>query len=246
MQFRLRMFRLHLVASASVLTFVLGLLYLGWYHWPGWYLAAVARVVVVMAGVDVALGPLLTLVVSDPGKERRTLARDLTVIVAMQLLALVYGSAQLWSGRPLYYVFSGGILQIVQAYDLDRSDTALAQQRQLELAPHWYSLPRWVYAPTPAPAPAPTAAVAAADYSVMPSGYQAWERGIGELREKLQPVESLGFFIFNERASLQARMRAAGLHPEQRNAVPMTGRGRPVLVVFEPETMRTVAILKAL
>ena len=39
-------------------------------------------------------------------------------------------------------------------------------------------------------------------------------------------------------------MRAAGLADGEANTLPMTGRGRPVLVVFDPATLRVVAILK--
>jgi hypothetical protein len=246
MKFRFKMFRLHLAASAAVLTLVLGALYLGWYHWPGWYLAVVTRVVVVMAGVDIALGPTLTLIIANPAKERRTLARDLAVIVAVQLLALGYGSVQLWYGRPLYYAFSGDILQLVQAYDLEPQEVDLARDGNPDLAPHWYSLPRWVWAPEPAPA-AGTAAAASAvrpDYSTMPRYFRPWDAGLAGLRGKLQPIDAWNFFLFNEKSVLKARMRTAGLHPEERNAIPMTGRGRPLLVVFDPATLKILAIIE--
>src|ERR1035438_5263850 len=106
MPFRLKAFGLHLLGSATALTLVLGTLYLGWYHWPGWYLSDVKNVVFVLMGVDLALGPLLTLVIASPRKPRRELVRDISMIVAVQLLALGYGSEQLWAGRPLYYAFS--------------------------------------------------------------------------------------------------------------------------------------------
>ena len=70
MEFRLKLFRLHLAASATVLSVVLGGLYLGWYHWPGWYLAIATPVIIVLAGVDLALGPLLTLIIANPGQEK--------------------------------------------------------------------------------------------------------------------------------------------------------------------------------
>ncbi len=238
------MFGLHLTASMAVMTLVLGGLYLGWYRWPGWYLAVVGPVVLVMAGVDVALGPILTLVVSGPQKAPRQLARDIAVIVTLQLLALVYGASQLWNGRPLYYVFSGGILQMVQAYDLDADDAARARAEGLALAPHWYSLPRWVYAPEPASLPPPAPGAIKPDYSVLPTAYQPFEAGLAQLREKLQPVAAQGFFIFNERNVLRARMQAAGLAPDEANAMSMSGRGRPVLVVFDRATLRIVAMLQ--
>jgi len=73
MGFRFKAFSWHLVGSASALTLTLGLLYLGWYHWPGWYLADMPAVLAIMIGVDVVLGPLLTFMVADPAKARRIL-----------------------------------------------------------------------------------------------------------------------------------------------------------------------------
>jgi len=112
MAFRLKAFALHLLISATVLSVSLGTLYLGWYHWPGWYLTGVSGVTAVLAGVDVVLGPLLTLVIASPRKPRRELARDIAVIGAIQLAALTYGTTQLWNGRPLYYAFSDNCLPI--------------------------------------------------------------------------------------------------------------------------------------
>src|SRR3984885_9755781 len=149
MRFRLKLFSLHLLSSATVLTLVLGSLYLGWYRWPGWYLTDVTRVIVVMVCVDVVLGPTLTFIIANQKKLRRELTRDIGIIVALQLCALTYGSAQLWSGRPLYYAFSENVLQLVQAYDIDASEAKQGLEQNPLLAPHWYSLPRWIWAPLP-------------------------------------------------------------------------------------------------
>src|ERR1700722_4689481 len=118
MRFRLKAFGLHLLASATALSLILGSLYFGWYRWPGWYLADAVHVVLVMIGVDVVLGPLMTLIIARPTKPRRELKRDITMIVVVQLCALGYGSVSLWDGRPLYFAFSESVLQMVQAYDI--------------------------------------------------------------------------------------------------------------------------------
>ena len=47
--------------------------------------------ILLMIGVDVVIGPLLTLIVFDPKKKH--LKFDLVVIAALQLAALAYGSA---------------------------------------------------------------------------------------------------------------------------------------------------------
>src|SRR5689334_11075539 len=101
MRFRLAAFGLHVLGSACALTLVLGLLWLGWYRWPGWYLTTVTHIVVILIPVDLLLGPALTLVIANPAKPRRELARDIGIIVAVQLIALAYGATTLWSGRPL-------------------------------------------------------------------------------------------------------------------------------------------------
>ena len=91
-------------------------------------------VVAVMAGVDVVIGPLLTLIVARPSKPRRVLARDIAIIATVQLIALVYGATSLWSGRPLYYAFSENVLQMVQAYDIDAQDLDLARRQKRGIA----------------------------------------------------------------------------------------------------------------
>ena len=132
MRFRFKAFAWHLLGSASALTLTLGLLYLGWYHWPGWYLADMPTVLAIMVGVDVVLGPLLTFIVADPAKARRVLARDVGAILLVQLVAFGYGVTTLWHGRPLYYAFSVNCLSVVQAQDIERDSAAAARK-----IPHW-------------------------------------------------------------------------------------------------------------
>src|SRR5215472_10204488 len=125
MRFRLKAFGLHLLGSVSALFLVLGSLYLGWYRWPGWYLSSALHIVGIVVLVDLVLGPTLTLIVANPGKPRRELARDVAIIVTVQLVALIYGATTLWGGRPLYYAFSVNSLDMVQASDIDGHERAL-------------------------------------------------------------------------------------------------------------------------
>ena len=238
MRFRLKAFGLHLLASAVVLTLVLGTLYLGWYRWPGWYLADVLHVVTVLAGVDLAVGPLLTFVIARSSKPRRELTRDVAIIVAVQLFALLYGTVSLWNGRPLYYAFSENVLQLVQAYDIDAHELALARQQNAELAPHWYSLPRWIWAPLPLDSHERDRIVASAivggdDVISMPRYFKRWEQGLPALRTQLKKLDDLGFFSSADKNALKERMRAAGIghrsakfHPAYWTGAASTGRIR--------------------
>jgi hypothetical protein len=250
MRFRLKAFGLHLLASATALTLILGALYLGWYRWPGWYLADVKTVVFVMIGVDVVLGPTLTLIIAGNNKPRRELKRDIGIIVAVQLCALIYGTTQLWNGRPLYYAFSETELQLVQAYDIDRDEAARGRRENAQFAPHWYSLPRWIWAPLPQDPEESQKIVTGTvmggnDVTSMPRYFKRWEQGLPALRDKLKRVDDVMYFARPEKDRLKERMQAAGLSIDQLNAMPFTGRGHPLLAVFDPASARIVAIFRS-
>ena len=249
MRFRLRAFGLHLSASLTLLALTFGALYLGWYRWPGWYLAAAAHVVGIVMLVDLVLGPTLTFIIANPNKPRRELARDLIIIVTVQLAALVYGADTLWRGRPLYYTFSVNRLEMVVASDLKASEIALARQQNPTLAPHWYERPRWIWAPLPDNTDEATKIVQGTvfggqDVIQMPRYFKPWEQGLSKLREQLLTVGEIKELSGAERAALQTRMLALGLASERRNALLLWGDSRRVLVIFDPATLKIRAMLE--
>jgi hypothetical protein len=249
-RFRLKAFGLHLLASSAALSSILGILYFGWYRWPGWQLTDVAHVVLVLVGVDVVLGPLLTLIVARSSKPRRELTRDIALIVAVQLCAMAYGTVSLWNGRPLYYAYSEKLLQLVQAYDIDAGEVALALKENPTLAPHWYSLPRWIWAPLPDDQATAVKIVTGAitggeDVISMPRYFKPWDQGLSVLRSRLKKVDDVPYFAPKEKNIFKARMRAAGLAADQPNCMPLTGRGHPLLAVFDPASVKIVAIFAA-
>jgi hypothetical protein len=249
MKYRLRAFALHLLGSTCLLSLAVGGLYFGWYRWPGWYLTEVAKVLTLVVLVDLVLGPTLTFLVAAPKKLLRVLARDIAIIVTVQLAALIYGCVTLWQGRPLYYTFSVNRLETVQASDLKPEQIAQAQRENPTLAPHWYSRPRWIYAPLPDD-PAVTRKILNAalfggdDVIDMPRYFKPWAAGLPELRSKLQPVAQVDGLNKIERQRLQARMSSLGLAPEQRNTIVMWGNIRRVLVIFDLDTLEISAMLK--
>jgi hypothetical protein len=250
MRFRLKAFGLHLLASATALTLILGALYLGWYRWPGWYLADVKTVVFVMIGVDVVLGPTLTFIIANNNKPRRELKRDIGIIVAVQLCALIYGTTQLWNGRPLYYAYSEGVLQLVQAYDIDDAEAVRGRRENAQFAPHWYSLPRWIWAPLPQDKEESQKIVVGVlsggdDVVAMPRYFKNWEQGLPELRGQLKKVDNVAYFAPSEKKRLKGLIQAAGLSIDQLNAMPLTGRSHPLLAIVDPTSAKIIAIFKS-
>jgi hypothetical protein len=249
MRFRLKAFGLHLLGSACALTLVLGGMYLGWYRWPGWYLTSVLHIVGIVLMVDLALGPTLTLIVANPGKPRRSLARDIGMIVTVQLIALAYGGITLWLGRPLYYTFSVDRLEMVQASDLRAPDVALGWRDNPALSPRWYSLPRWIWAPLPEDPKEAEKIVSGAvlgdtDVIDMPRYFKPWDQGLPALRDKLATVDSIMYFSRAEKRRLKGRMSQLGLAPDQKNAMVMWGGSRRLLAVFDLKTLHIAALVR--
>jgi len=250
MKSRLKALGWHFCGSVCVLLLVLGTLYFGWYRWPGWYLTGVLHVLPIMVGVDVVLGPLMTFIIASPGKPLRALARDVGCIAAVQLVALGYGTTTLWHGRPLYYTFSERELSVTQGIDLTPKEIELGRKANPDFAPHWYSLPRWAWAPLPQDAQVRDAIVKSAinggfDVTAMPRYFKPWPEGLPELRKQLQKVQDLRYFSGNQRKVLAERMKANGLATDIPDTLPMTGHGVPLLAVFDIKTLQIVALLQA-
>ena len=249
MRFRLQAFGLHLAGSATALSLVLGALWVGWYRWPGWYLASALHVVGIVVLVDLVLGPTLTLIVANPGKPRAELVRDIAIIVTVQLIALVYGAATLWQGRPLYYTFSVDRLELVQASDLEAEDVEVARRENPALAPWWYSRPQWIWAPLPENPEEANKIVTGAvmggpDVIQMPRYFRPWEQGLPQLRTKLRKIDDLPNFARTEKASLKSRVARRALPADQANALVLWGGGRRVVAVFDLNTLAILALLR--
>jgi hypothetical protein len=259
MNFRAKAFTLHIGASACVLGLTLGSLYLGWYRWPGWYVTGALTIAAILIAVDLTLGPLFTLLIANPKKPRRMFARDLAVIATVQIVALVYGASALWIGRPLYYVFWVNQLKVVAASEVPSSEAALMRKDNPELAPRWYSTPRWVWAPLPAgvqdtlrargaaaadPRRAQEAlavllktAPAAHDFRPLPLAGD-------ELRAQLRRVDQMSIFSREERERVKQRMAERGLPPDSADALFLSGFEHPLVAVFDPASLTIKALIR--
>ena len=96
----------HLLLSAAIGAAVLAAMILVWYAPPYFEAAGGNDLVLLMVGVDVTLGPLLTLAVFNPAKGIGKLRFDLAVIACCQVAALAYGVHVMYVARPAYLVFA--------------------------------------------------------------------------------------------------------------------------------------------
>ena len=136
---RARAAGLHLLLSALVAGLAAALVFGLWY--PGVYrsLAGGRGLFLLLIGVDVVLGPLLTFVVFDLKKGWPHLRRDLAVIGLIQLGALGFGLHAVYAARPVATVFEVDRFRVITANQVPVSELAKAPvaYRDLPLTGPW-------------------------------------------------------------------------------------------------------------
>lgn len=123
---------LHLCISVVVAAIASGLLLGIWYPPPYFHADGAGKLLTLVVGVDVSIGPLLTLLVFKHGK--RGLKFDLAVIAILQTAALAYGFHVLVGSRPVFMVAAVDRFVVVGAEDIAASDLTKASH------PEWRHL----------------------------------------------------------------------------------------------------------
>lgn len=114
----------HVIVSLVIGLFVLGIMLFLWYPSPLFVAMGGAELFFLIVGVDVFIGPLITLIIFNPKK--KSLLFDLSVIALLQMAALGYGIFAMYSGRPVYIVATDIGFKVVSAAELDQKDIAEA------------------------------------------------------------------------------------------------------------------------
>lgn len=123
---RWQAFAIHLGLSILIATAVVGLVVYVWYPQPYFTAMGGDLLLRLIIGVDVVVGPIVTLIIYDPRKPR--LKVDLAIVAALQLAALVYGVLVMFEARPAWNVFVKDRFEITAANAVDEG----ARQRAPE------------------------------------------------------------------------------------------------------------------
>lgn len=145
-----------------------------------------------IAGVDVSIGPLITLIVFVPGK--KGLAFDLVTIAILQLAALAYGTWVFFESRPAYIVFVKDRFELVRANEIADKDLDKAQSRAYADLP--WTGPRTVGARIPKDPDEQfnlmmSAVGGGADIQAFPKYYVGYDEVRGEVLSRAAPFARL-------------------------------------------------------
>ena len=130
---RYRAAGIHVAISAVIACGVLlGMLF---FFYPSPYFGAVGGkdLLMILIGVDVVLGPLITLIIFNPKK--KSLKWDLAAIGVMQVAALVYGAYTMFEARPVYTVFATDKFVVLTANNVDAKLLAKVTREEFKKLP---------------------------------------------------------------------------------------------------------------
>lgn len=136
---RIKFFLTHLSISFLIALLVIGLVFFIWYPSPLATAVGVTHIFLMMLAIDVIVGPLLGLLVYKQGK--KSLKFDLTVIIAIQISALLYGVYSIEQGRPAWLVYNVDRFELVRKNEL--VDTNIQQAQPQFQKPSWFK-PQYV------------------------------------------------------------------------------------------------------
>ena len=235
---------LHLGISAVVAALAAAIVFGVWYPYPYRDISGGRELFLILVGVDVVIGPLITLAVFDRAKPARELRTDLGVVAALQVAALSYGIWTMAVARPVHLVFEIDRFRVVHAVDVP--------EELMPQVPAGVDAMPW-FGPTPLAvrafrdanesASATMAALQGIAIGARPDFWVPYERARPEVLRAARPVAQLKARLPEQAARIDAVLRDAGRDAQQAVFVPMTGRKAFWTAFLDPATAQVVAFL---
>jgi hypothetical protein len=217
-------FAIHFVVTAALGACAAALIFLVWFPHPFATMIGGTELFMLVVGCDLALGPLLSLVVYNTRKSRGKLVFDYVVIGTLQLAALLYGVYIVAGTRPVYVAFSGDRFEIVTARDIDDKELAAARSPEYRHRP--LTGPRFVNVVVSQADhdDALFEALAGNEEHQRPKFYQPYASGLETIRARARVVADLIKKFPAYQPQLDAGVHAAGIPPERLRWLPVRHR----------------------
>ncbi len=129
---RLKAAAIHFLISIIVVITIITLMLTLWYPHAYFKLMGGTKLIYLIGGVDVFIGPLLTFIVFKTGK--KSLRFDLAVIGMLQVAAMSYGLYVMFEARPIFTVFNIDTFYVESVVDIVPSQLAKAKKQEWRTA----------------------------------------------------------------------------------------------------------------
>jgi len=233
---KFRAFCIHFLATAALGACAAALIFLVWFPHPFATMIGGTGLFMLVVGCDLALGPLISLVIYNSRKSRRELITDYTLVALVQLAAMAYGVYIVAGTRPVYVAFSKDRLEVVTARDINRAELAAARDPQFRTLP--WDGPHFVFIRVPAAdqQDALLQSVSGNEEHARPKFYAPYESGLTEIRARAKPVDELTKSFPAAVPLFAAANRNLGVPPERVRWLPVRHRRGFWTALIDTET----------
>jgi hypothetical protein len=233
---------IHLSLSALVAAAAFTIIYFLWFPGALFGAAGGLKLFALIVGVDIALGPLLTLVVFVPGK--KGLKFDLTVIALLQVAGLAYGVHVLAEARPVYIAFVRDRFELARANHI--SPEALEKGRAKGYGELPWTGPRIVGVELPTDPDEQFKLMASASAGIDAQGYPQYYVPYEQVRDEVlkyaQPVDRLRKHNPGDPGAVDREVAKTGRKAEELRYVPLPAGILDLTVFVDAKDARVVAL----
>lgn len=227
----------HLLLSCAVALSSAALVFLLWYPGLFSHASGVASIFFIVLGVDVVLGPLITLIVFNTKKKE--LKRDLLMVVLVQLTALLYGLHTVFIARPVYMVFAADRFDVVYANDVSEDDLGKVIDPVYQSLP-WLG-PKTVAARLPTDSKARSdilfsAVGGGADVQQMPQYYLPYAELQSVAAQRTQPLVALHALNSDKAVLVDELLKKYAAQKIEAGFVPLKAKVHDLTVVLDKKT----------
>jgi hypothetical protein len=226
---------IHLSLSAMIAIAVVTLTLLLWYTPPFFSAVGGRQILLILLGVDVSLGPLITLIIFNTKKSRKALTFDFSVIALLQITALIYGMNVMFQARPVFVVFSRDSFDLVTANMLSEADIAKAKHPEYRSLP--LTGPVYVYTEMPTDIKERNElvfnAASGKDLPQFPQYYQPYVEHMSAAARAAKPIAELINLNPDRVAEIGNAVQATGLTKAELGFLPLRTNHEDIAVVVE-------------
>jgi hypothetical protein len=235
---------LHLLISLLVAASVLALVYLAWYPSVLSTTEGVGTILLIMLGIDVVLGPLMTLLVFKPNKP--SLKFDLTVIGLVQMAFLAYGVQTVEVGRPAYVVFVKDRFESVAISDLSDATKSELSKNMNPAARTSLFKPVYIAAVRPTDPKEQyeilmSSVEGRGDIAQMPKHYAAIDGQFQAIASAAQSLDGLKALNKDRLTTLNDTIKDLGVKAENLGFLPLKGKLFDAVVFVNKQTGQIVS-----
>jgi hypothetical protein len=212
---------IHFLATLLLAALAAALIFLVWFPAPFARMLGGNELFLLVVGCDLALGPLISLVIYNSRKSRRELITDYSIVGLVQIAAVVYGIWIMAGTRPVYVAFVQDRFEIVQAADLKATELAAANDSKYASKP--LTGPRLISVVVP-PAEAEAAmfqSLEGNEEHQRPRFYMPIEAELPAIQKRAKKLEDLAARFKRSQADIDRAQREAGIPPEHQRWLPV-------------------------